>query len=267
MDKFLYRIIFSHERTYVCTGIVILYLFVVSACATHKPLPHKKLPPMYPPGQKPYELNGVWYYPIPSALGYVEEGIASWYGKDFHTRPTSSGEPYNMYALTAAHKILPLGTHVKVTHLENNKSVVVRINDRGPFVPGRIIDLSYNAAQRLDIIQPGTACVKIEAIQLAKIQNTNGNTSWRPEPVPNFRFGKFTIQIGAFQTLNNAFGLKKAMSQEYGTILIEPFLNRDRGYYRVQVGTFRDLIKALGQVEHLKQQGFEDAFVVAMEDE
>lgn len=115
-------------------------------------------------GNNVYTVFGVTYFPLSSSVGYRERGIASWYGKKFHGRRTSSGETYNMYAMTAAHKTLPLPTYVEVTNLKNNRKVTVRVNDRGPFVDNRIIDLSYTAAKELDLIGPGTGPVLVEAI-------------------------------------------------------------------------------------------------------
>lgn len=112
----------------------------------------------------PYIVDGIRYTPMNESLGYSEKGIASWYGQDFHGKPSANGECYNMYAFTAAHKTLPLPTIARVTNLENGKSVVVKVNDRGPFVRGRIIDLSYAAAQSLDMARSGTAPVLVEAI-------------------------------------------------------------------------------------------------------
>ena len=112
----------------------------------------------------PYMVDGIRYEPMKSSLGYSEKGIASWYGEDFHGRASANGECYNMYAFTAAHKTLPLPTIVRVTNLENNRSIVLKVNDRGPFVRGRIIDLSYAAAQSLDMMRFGTAPVLVEAI-------------------------------------------------------------------------------------------------------
>ncbi len=112
----------------------------------------------------PYIVDGVRYTPMNESLGYSEKGIASWYGQDFHGKASANGECYNMYAFTAAHKSLPLPTVARVTNLENGKSVVVKVNDRGPFVRGRIIDLSYAAAQSLDMVRYGTAPVLVEAI-------------------------------------------------------------------------------------------------------
>ncbi|MEA1867752.1 MAG: septal ring lytic transglycosylase RlpA family protein, partial [Thermodesulfobacteriota bacterium] len=104
-----------------------------------------------PATQRPYEVNGHVYYPLPFAKGFVEEGYASWYGKKFHGRPTASSEPYNMYAITAAHRTLPMNTYVRVLNLANGREVVVRINDRGPFAKKRIIDLSYGAAGKVGL--------------------------------------------------------------------------------------------------------------------
>ena len=114
--------------------------------------------------QKAYEVNGERYHPLRDHAGFTEEGLASWYGSDFHGKRTSNGELYDMYAQTAAHKTLPLGVSVRVTNTANGRSTVVRVNDRGPFVRGRIIDLSYTAAKELGVVGPGTAPVRVEAL-------------------------------------------------------------------------------------------------------
>ncbi|NBV54762.1 MAG: septal ring lytic transglycosylase RlpA family protein, partial [Proteobacteria bacterium] len=112
----------------------------------------------------PYLIDGIRYTPISTSTNFSEKGIASWYGSDFHGNATANGECYNMYAFTAAHRTLPLPTIARVTNLENNRSVVVKINDRGPFARGRVIDLSYAAAQSLGVVRNGTAPVLVEAI-------------------------------------------------------------------------------------------------------
>ncbi len=117
------------------------------------------------PGQDCYEQFGRTYCPMTSAAGFVETGVASWYGADFHGKPTALGEPYNMYAMTAAHKTLPLPTRVRVTNIENGRSAELRVNDRGPFVGDRVIDLSYSAARELGVYRAGTARVRIEALE------------------------------------------------------------------------------------------------------
>jgi peptidoglycan lytic transglycosylase len=112
-----------------------------------------------------YDVNGRRYQVLASADGYTERGVASWYGPDFQGHNTSSGEPYDMYAMTAAHRTLPLPCYARVTNLANGRSVIVRINDRGPFIANRIVDLSYTAALRLDIVRTGTAFVELETVQ------------------------------------------------------------------------------------------------------
>lgn len=112
----------------------------------------------------PYMIMGKTYYPVPSSDGYRRTGVASWYGKDFHGKKTANGEIYNMYDMTAAHPTLPLPTYVRVTHLENGRSIIVRVNDRGPFLRGRVIDLSYAAASQLNMVDQGTAPVLLEAL-------------------------------------------------------------------------------------------------------
>jgi rare lipoprotein A len=119
-------------------------------------------------GNKPYTVFNVDYAPMASADGYHERGIASWYGKKFQGKPTSSREPYDMYAMTAAHKTLPLPSYVRVRNLENGREVVVRVNDRGPFLHNRLIDLSYAAAARLGILSKGTGLVEVSGVTAAR---------------------------------------------------------------------------------------------------
>ena len=254
--------------------VVCLYLLPTVGCITgtlHQSPPSQTLRSQkepyssYHPTQVPYEINGIWYYPIPSSQGFVEEGIASWYGKEFHGRPTANGEPYDMHAVTAAHKTLPLETHVKVTHKKNGRSIIVRVNDRGPFVSGRIIDLSCRAAEQLDMIGPGTARVKVEAVQLALQHQVDGETHWEPEPVPDFRHGTFTIQVGAFKTLYNAIILQKKLLDEDKTAHLYTGTYQRDGYYRVQVGKFNDLIEAHLTAAQLEVRGFDRTMVVAMD--
>ncbi|MDG2087968.1 MAG: septal ring lytic transglycosylase RlpA family protein [Arenicellaceae bacterium] len=129
--------------------------------------------PLSETGNSTYSVYGVMYRPVKDARGYVEQGAASWYGKMFHGRRTSSGEIYDMYAMTAAHKTLPLPSYVRVTNTQNQTSVVVKVNDRGPFLHGRIIDLSYAAAAKLDMIKTGTADVEIKLVTAADTTRTS----------------------------------------------------------------------------------------------
>ena len=215
--------------------------------------------------QRPYHINGTWYYPLPSAQGYVEEGIASWYGKDFHGKPTSCGEIYDMWGQSAAHKTLPLGTHVKVTRLDTGKSVIVRVNDRGPFVAGRIIDLSCGTAKALGSEQQGIIRVRVEAVQVARQEQMGQQTVWKVDPTPSFRYGRFFIQVGAFKEQKNAVRLKDKFAGRYGEAAVAPPRNGGPLLFRVQVGAFQDIQIAQKELQRLRGQGYPDAFVVASE--
>ncbi len=163
-------------------GLIVFIVFGHSACSLHRAKPDSapstkilksELPADAVPRAEPlskygnpasYEVFGKRYYTMKSSQDFVQRGIASWYGKKFHGRRTSSGEEYNMYAMTAAHKELPLPTYVQVTNLKNRKQIVVRVNDRGPFHDNRVIDLSYSAAIKLDIVKQGTGLVEVRAL-------------------------------------------------------------------------------------------------------
>lgn len=247
-------------KTAFCICLAVFF----AGCA-HTPPPPPGTPGT-PPGlrtQKPYQIKGIWYYPLPTADGYVEEGIASWYGSDFHGKRTSCGELYDMYGISAAHKTLPLGTYVKVTHLGNGRSIVLRVNDRGPFVSGRIIDLSCGAAQELGMMNAGTARVRVEAVQVASEQHIGQDTYWKADPVPSFRYGHFNIQIGAFKDQNNAYRLRDKMKNAHRDVMVYAVNDRSSSIYRVQVGTYSDLMAARDELAKLQRSGFGDAFVVA----
>jgi rare lipoprotein A len=243
--------------------IIILLLIGTGCTAVRGPDP--KIYSKLPATQIPYKLNRIWYYPIPSAEGYIEEGIASWYGKKFHGRLTSNGEIFDMYKISAAHKTLPINTSLKVTHLQNNKTIVVRVNDRGPFVAGRIIDLSFKAAEMLGMVSAGTAKVKIEAVRVVTENKKPGPDFISPVPLPDFRFGKFVIQVGSFKTLLNAIQLKADLMGKYDQINIKAFDIEQEKFYRVQVGIFNDLYKARKEIAVLNKTGRKGTFIVAVE--
>ena len=155
-------------------------------------------------------------------VGTAQRGVASWYGEPFHGRATASGEIYDMHKLTAAHKELPLGTVVDVLNLDNGKSVTVRVNDRGPFVKGRIIDLSYGAAKKVGMVGPGTAKVEVRVRQLG-----DGPSG------PNMST-RFTVQVGAFQDENNALKLRDELSASFPDVHVV----RDGPWHRVRVGKY-----------------------------
>lgn len=162
--------------------------------------------------KSPYRVLGKTYHIMPSSLGYKERGGASWYGKKFHGHLTSNGERYDMYAMSAAHKSLPLPTFVKVTNLANGRQVIVRVNDRGPFHPGRIIDLSYAAASKLGMLAQGTAQVEVEAIDPARWQSSQQVLAAEP-PTPAPTLGRF-VQAGAFSNEVNARALAARLEQQ-----------------------------------------------------
>ena len=156
-------------------------------------------------GSKPYTIRGKTYYPLQSARGFIEEGIASWYGPGFHGKRTANGETYDMHAMTAAHTILPLGTIVRVTNKSNGRSLVLRINDRGPFVNDRVIDLSRAAADKLDIVAKGTAPVRIVAI--SDLPQTASAAAKADNQLPKLNSGKdgrFFLQVGSFPQQDDA---------------------------------------------------------------
>ncbi len=156
------------------------------------------------------------YFPPPS----VQTGLASWYGPKFHGKTTSNTEIYNMYDMTAAHRSLPFGTMVMVTNLTNGKSVIVRINDRGPFIRERIIDLSYAAAQMLGMVGEGVVPVKIEVID-----------NYSQEKQDAF----YAVQVGAFISKKNALALKKKLQKKYSEVYITEFTTPVQSYYRVRI--------------------------------
>lgn len=212
-----------------------------------------------PTGQpKPYRVYGTWYQPIPDAKGFSQQGIASWYGRQFHGRKTSSGEVYDMYAMTAAHKTLPLGTWVRVRHLESGKQIVVRVNDRGPFVHGRIIDLSYTAAKELAMLGPGTARVEIDALG-ERLQTASGE-AYMPM---DYYSGAFTFQVGAFSSKENADRLRSKLTTAFVNAHVTAYDRGDAVFYRVRVGRCSDLETAEKYERYLAENGFPDAFIVA----
>jgi rare lipoprotein A len=174
-------------------------------------------------GNTPYTVDGVTYYPLPSAAGYHERGIASWYGRKFHGKRTSSGEPYDMYAMTAAHRTLPLPSYVRVTNLQNGRSIIVRVNDRGPFLHNRLIDLSYAGAARLGILGTGTGIVDVQAVsageppvQTAEPERSRGrlqliSPAEAAEP-PKPATPKLYLQVGAFTQRDNAIQLRDRLA-------------------------------------------------------
>ncbi len=216
------------------------------------------------PSSKPYKVLGKWYKPLPHARGFKQSGIASWYGKDFHGKPTSSGEVFDMNVISAAHKILPLGTYVRVRNLKNGKIIDLRINDRGPFVAGRVIDLSKAAAKALGIYGPGTAPVEVIALGAPSQLTAEVGGKITYTPIDYYK-GNFTIQVGAFSDLKNAKKFWKKLDKKYKNAKITPYYPHTGGerLYRVTIGKCSTLDLA-GEYEGIiKKRGFNDAFMVA----
>ncbi len=209
---------------------------------------------------KPYRVGGRTYYPLPSSKGFVETGYASWYGPNFHGKRTANGERYNMYAMTAAHKILPMNTYVRVENLENNRAVVVRINDRGPFVRNRVIDLSYTAAKRLGIVGKGTA--KVRLVALGEVKSIrDGHVAFKK--TPDFMHGDFYVQVGAFVSPDNAMRLRNRLRAYYSGVTVVKGYTNGRFYYKVRIDAPNDYKKAKRFESQIERMGFKQAFLVA----
>jgi len=220
---------------------------------------------------KPYKVMGQWYYPLASAANYDETGVASWYGKKFHGKATANGERYDMHTMSAAHKTLPMPTMVRVTNLDNGRSVVVRVNDRGPFVKSRIIDLSYAAARSLGYDKKGTAHVRVQTL--------DGNTSTarnRPPVVPkstqhvsnnsvayspvSIQDGRIYVQLGAFSARSNANQLRQELVDSFPSIRIHHKSQPD--LYRVRIGPFNKVSETESIIISLQKQGYNNTVVV-----
>ena len=199
--------------------------------------------PRSPYGNGPvYEVWGKSYRVMDSAVGYRERGIASWYGSKFHGRRTSSGEPYDMYAATAAHKTLPLPSYAEVTNLDNGKKVVVKINDRGPFHDDRLIDLSYAAALKIGIVERGTGRVEVRTVTFDGQQ-------------ANARLSEDTyLQVGAFGSKDAARRVEQDLSR-HGVRDID--IRRSRGLYKVLVGPFDRADTLARMSERVVELGYE----------
>jgi len=251
------------------TCATLLLMGLLAACANNQPQPQPQrqpstasggnVPASRSDGSEPrsergnppfYDVLGKRYHVLPSSSGYVARGVASWYGRDFHGLATSSGETYNMNAMTAAHTTLPLPTWVEVTNLVNGKRVVVKVNDRGPFVDNRLIDLSYAAATQLDMVRTGTTRVEVRAIPApgaaprpdAAVVAAAGTVA-SPQPAVGAASApvqNMFVQVGAFSQQDNAEKLAarlRASGFANPTVVSEP---DQRRMHRVWLGPIRD---------------------------
>lgn len=216
-----------------------------------------------------YDVFGKRYFVLSSSADYVERGVASWYGPGFHEVRTSTGEPYDMYGMSAAHKTLPLPCYVRVTNLQNGRSIVVRVNDRGPFVGNRVIDLSYTAAAKLDMLRNGTAMVEVRTVGPASAPGgvpppppagPSGAPVIAPAPVTSAPVAALFVQAGAFADPANAQRLaQKLRDGGYGKVFVRDDVIAGRRMYRVRIGPVPDVPGFDRIVAALEQVGVRDA--------
>jgi rare lipoprotein A len=219
-----------------------------------------RLEPLNRFANRPYSVFGVDYVPATSLRPYTERGIASWYGRKFHSQKTSTGEVYDMYAMTAAHPTLPLPSYAKVTSLTTGRSVVVRVNDRGPFHNGRIVDLSYAAAWRIGIAQKGSGEVEVTSILPSGIPTVAVAQPLPPvaavtgpaaTPVAQ-ETGGFVVQLGAFANNANAQAFVSRLTNQITGMSVEAKVHEADGLFRVVVGPYPTLDEARRTSERLR---------------
>ena len=250
--------------------VFLIFIFFIPACSRqvyHIKGPSKpsNVAVLREKGKMPasYEVNGERYYPIPSAYGFTQTGKASWYGKKFHGRTTANGEIYNMYGKSAAHKTLPLGTYVRVTNLLNRKMIIVRVNDRGPFVKGRVIDLSYTAAKELDLIGVGVGDVRVVALGREVGKTKSGKGSRPLVEITDLENGEFTIQVGAFQDKNNAEKIAERLRVIFKYVRVTIHIDDNRKpLHRVHASKSKTMSQAEKIEKRLEAMGFKAAFIV-----
>ena len=257
--------------------VVIFSVFLASCSSSGGKMPaDNQIPTGSNGGYKkvgnPYKISGRWYYPKEDPT-YDEVGIASWYGKQFHAKKTANGETYNMNALTAAHKTLPMPTNVKVTNIENGRSIIVRVNDRGPFVGDRIIDLSRRAAQVLGFTNQGTTKVRVQALnEYGKIPKKSKKYASNPvrqsenkqkQRTPKFASSEaLVVQAGSFRHQDNAQSRIRELESAGIKASITRALINGVTYFRVIIGSFSNRGRAEGALEQIQARGFYDARII-----
>jgi len=266
-------------------AIVFLVIFILAGCGSRGPVSHDgrdgaptgpidldSIPDAVPRDEprsrygnpETYEVFGKRYRVLPSAEGYVERGIASWYGTKFHGRLTSTREPYDMYAMTAAHKTLPLPSYARVTNLRNGRSIVVRINDRGPFHDNRVIDLSFVAAKKLGVADAGTGLVEVRTLDPGAPSGPDPILSPSATSYPIAAdIPSIYLQVGAFGNRDNADRLRGRLESILKrSIRIQEARAADRSLFRVQVGPLVDAEQTDSLSERLAALGFPNTHVV-----
>ncbi len=289
------RVSFPHSRTAQSVLLLLASSLLLSACgslpqsryaiaqdsAPVKDVDHTRIPDAVPKieprskygNPKSYVVQGKRYTVRQSARGFVQTGDASWYGTKFHGHRTSSGEPYDMYAMTAAHKTIPIPSYVEVHNLDNQRKIIVRVNDRGPFVSGRIIDLSYVAAKKLGITTKGTGRVKIRVIDPgASTKTSQASTtpvtlsrSVTPQPVTvaTNNPGQLYLQVGAFTNHDNASQLlNRLVSATQQNISINRKATNNYNVYRVRIGPLQSEADALKLRSQLSPLGIDSPHIV-----
>jgi rare lipoprotein A len=266
----------SNERFACLASVALCVAILLAGCAGEprraipppSPLPRPSTPaPPVDPGSIPdaipkaearsakgnppfYTVLGKRYFVLKSAAGYLERGVASWYGPGFHAQSTSNGERYDMYAMSAAHKTLPLPSYVQVTNLQNGRSVTLRVNDRGPFKDGRIIDLSYTAAAKLDMLRAGTAFVEVRAV----------SANEQPVQAQGMPTSTLFVQAGAFAAEANAAKLANDLrAQGVASAKVRADQVDGRTLYRVRVGPVPSVPEFDRALARLKKLGIADA--------
>ena len=229
------------------------FTLLLGACASTPP--QRYVPQTGSPAyNQSYVVHGKRYYVLTTAHGYDRRGVASWYGPKFHGRKTSTGTPYNMYGMSAASRDLPLPTWVRVTNLENGRQVVVKVNDRGPFVPNRIIDLSYAAAKQLDMIRKGTALVEVQTIdpQHPAVNPPPPQDAAHGGPVP-----RLYLQVGAFASQDHAARFKAQLAARgLGPLVVQlGAAEGGQALYRVRLGPLADVNALDTATEHIRALG------------
>lgn len=250
---FRFRISQLHSSRASKLSIVAIAV-LISGCTHHAYSPPPPAPPpsATQPGAtrpSPSRPSGAPPHGQPVIPGeYVEEGVASWYGDPFNGHRTSNGEIYDMYQFTAAHRTLPFGAVLRVTNLSNGKQTEVRVNDRGPFVGNRIIDLSLSAARAIDMVGPGTAQVRIEMLG-------------GPSPT----VGAFGVQVGAFLVKENADALRDRLAVQFSPVIVVPYDSPNGPYFRVRVGRVATEVAAGDIANQLRAAGQSYTFVVRLD--
>ena len=223
-----------------------------------EPVPKVEPPSRYG-NPESYIVNGIKYYVRSDAKSFIQRGIASWYGRKFHGRRTSSGEIFDMYKVTAAHTTLPLPTYVQVKNLINSKTIIVKINDRGPFHENRIIDLSYAAAAKLDLVRDGTGLVEIRTLDATGIADDKSSSLKKNTGI----LPKLYIQVGSFSDYLNAARLKDRLKMlKQDTVHINETTVSNKKLFRVWIGPVSDINAADTIVASLKKHGINEHRIV-----